>query len=105
MSATCPEIAQVGHAVSQVADGVACFHTDSMRNVLVRGIPDDVHAELQQRAQRRGQSLQQYLAAELTRLATQPTVEELFERVGKRSGGRVTFRAAVDDLDADRADR
>lgn len=76
-----------------------------MANVLVREIPDEVHAVLQQRARRRGQSLQQYLTGELTRLASQPSVEELFERVERRRGGRVGFRSAVDDLDADRADR
>jgi antitoxin FitA len=76
-----------------------------MPNVLVRDIPDDVHAALQRRAQNKGQSLQQYLAAELTRLASQPSVEELFHRVGRRRGGRVGLQTAVDDLDAERADR
>lgn len=76
-----------------------------MPNVLVRDLPDDVHAALQRRAARRGQSFQQYLASELTRLASQPSVDELFERVGRRRGGRVGFRTAVDDLDAERADR
>ena len=41
-----------------------------MSNVLVRDLPDDVHAGLQRRAAAAGQSLQQYLTAELTRLAT-----------------------------------
>ncbi|MFN2617724.1 MAG: hypothetical protein ABR581_11495, partial [Thermoleophilaceae bacterium] len=40
-----------------------------MSNILVRGLPEDVHAALQRRAERRGQSLQQYLVQELTRLA------------------------------------
>lgn len=42
-------------------------------NVLVRDIPDDVDAALQRRAERRGQSLQQYLADELRHLAEQPS--------------------------------
>ena len=58
-------------------------------NVLIRDLPDDVHAALQRRAERRGQSLQQYLAGELRRLATQPTVEEVLERVEQRRGGSV----------------
>ncbi|MBK6857173.1 MAG: hypothetical protein IPG97_11665 [Microthrixaceae bacterium] len=74
-----------------------------MPNVLVRDLPDDVHAALQLRAQRRGQSFQQYLTSELKRLAAQPTVEELFDRVGRRSGGRVGLQTAVADLDAERA--
>jgi plasmid stability protein len=76
-----------------------------MPNVLVRDLPDDVHAALQRRAQRRGQSLQQLLASELTRIAAQPTVEELFDRIERRSGGRVGLATAVDDLDAERSDR
>jgi plasmid stability protein len=76
-----------------------------MPNVLVRDIPDDVHAALQQRAKNRGQSFQQYLTTELTRLASQPSVEELLDRVSRRRGGRVGLRTAVDDLDAERADR
>jgi plasmid stability protein len=76
-----------------------------MPNVLVRGIPDDVHATLQRRAQSQGQSLQQYLAAELTRLASQPSVEELFERIGRRRGGTVGLQSAVEDLAAERGER
>lgn len=76
-----------------------------MPNILVRGIPDDVHASLQRRAERRGQSLQQYLESELTRLAARPSVEELFDRVERRRGGRVGLRTAVDDLDEGRGRR
>lgn len=76
-----------------------------MPNILVRDIPDDVHAALQLRAKRRGQSFQQYLTSELTRLASRPSVEELFDRVDSRRGGRVGLQTAVEDLDAERADR
>ncbi len=73
-----------------------------MSNILVRDLPDDVHGALQQRAERRGQSLQQYLTAELTRLVERPTPDELFARVGRRSGGRVGLTQAVVDLDTER---
>lgn len=76
-----------------------------MPNLLVRDLPDDVHAELHRRAAVRGQSLQQYLAVELTRLAGTPSVEDVLDRIGRRSGGRVGLSQAVTDLDADRADR
>lgn len=88
-----------------LADRPDCLHNASMPNVLVRDIPDDVHAALQLRAKRRGQSFQQYLTAELTRLASQPSVEELFDRVDRRRGGRVGLQTAVEDLAAGRADR
>lgn len=76
-----------------------------MPNVLVRGIPDDVHAALQQRAERRGQSLQQYLAAELRRLAERPSIDEVLERIAVRRGGRVGLAQAVRDLSEERAQR
>lgn len=73
-----------------------------MPNVLVRDLSDEVHAALQHRAERRGQSLQQYLAAELARLAGRPTTDELFERISRRRGGKVGLDQAVADLEADR---
>ena len=76
-----------------------------MPNVLVRDIPDDVHAALQRRAERRGQSLQQFLAAELRRLAERPAIDDVLDRIDRRRGGRVGLRQAADDLAEDRARR
>jgi plasmid stability protein len=76
-----------------------------MPNLLVRDVPDDVHAALQRRAERRGQSLQQYLAGELRRLAERPGVDEVLDRIGRRRGGRVGLRQAADDLAAERERR
>ncbi|HEX5365752.1 MAG TPA: hypothetical protein VFW63_03680 [Acidimicrobiales bacterium] len=76
-----------------------------MPNVLVRDIPEEVHAALQRHAELRGQSLQQYLATELSRLAERPSVDELFVRISKRRGGRVGLEAAVADLADERTRR
>lgn len=73
-----------------------------MPNVLVRDLPDDVHAELQRRARAKGQSLQQYLTTELERMARLPTVDDLLERVSRRTGGRVGLAQAATDLAAGR---
>lgn len=73
-----------------------------MTNVLVRDIPEDVHAALQRRAERRGQSLQQYLATELQRIAERPTLDEVLDRVERRRGGTVGLRQAVADLRSER---
>ena len=81
---------------------LVCYRFVSM-NVLVRDIPDDVHAALQRRAERRGQSLQQYLAGELRRLAERPSVEDVLDEVDRRRGGQVGFAQAVEDLAAERA--
>lgn len=76
-----------------------------MPNVLVRDIPEEVHAALQQRAQQRGQSLQQYLAGELKRLAERPALHDVLDRIGRRRGGRVGLGQAVDDIAEERARR
>jgi antitoxin FitA len=76
-----------------------------MTNVLIRDLPDDVHAGLQRRAADAGQSLQQYLSSELTRLATMPTLQEVLARIRQHSGGRVGLANAVADLDEARAQR
>ncbi len=73
-----------------------------MVNVLVRDLPEDVHAALQRRAEQRGQSLQQYLAAELKRLADRPTLEEVLDRIDRRRGGSVGLRRAAADLAEER---
>ena len=75
-----------------------------MPNVLVRDLPDDVHASLQRRAESAGQSLQQYLATELTRLASMPTMDDVLARIARRNGGRVGLERAVADLDEERGD-
>jgi hypothetical protein len=73
-----------------------------MPNVLVRDLPDEVHAQLQRRAESQGQSLQQYLVFELRRLAERPTLDEILDRIERRHGGRVGFDQAVADLTEDR---
>jgi hypothetical protein len=69
-----------------------------MTNVLVRGLTAETHRELVRRAEERGQSLQQYLAAELTRLAVSPTLEDVLRRIDTRRGGRVGFAEASADV-------
>ncbi len=73
-----------------------------MPNVLVRDLPDDVHAKLQARAAERGQSLQQYLAGEMRRLAERPTMDEVLGRIATRRGGTVGFEQALSDLAVER---
>jgi len=74
-----------------------------MTNVLIRDLTEETHRELLRRAQERGQSLQQYLAGELTRLAVSPTLEDVLRRVHTRRGGRVGLAQAAADLADERA--
>jgi antitoxin FitA len=59
-----------------------------MPNVLVRDLPDDVHARLQRRAETQGQSLQRFLSTELTRLATAPSMSDVLARIARHKGPR-----------------
>jgi plasmid stability protein len=74
-----------------------------MANLLVRDLPDDVHAVLQQRAKQEGRSLQQYVTRELTRIAQRPSLGDLLDRIERRVGGTVGFTQAVTDLDQERS--
>jgi hypothetical protein len=76
-----------------------------MINVLIRNLTEETHRELLRRAEERGQSLQQYLAAELARLAVSPTLEDVLRRVDTRSGGRVGLSQAAADLADERSNR
>ena len=76
-----------------------------MPHVLVRDVPEDVHAALQRQAERRHQSLQQYLAGELRRLAERRSIIEVLDEVEKQQGGRVGLATAVADLDDERLRR
>lgn len=49
------------------------MHYACMPNVQVRDVPDDVHKALVRRAEQAGQSLQQFLAAQLGVIAATPT--------------------------------
>jgi plasmid stability protein len=74
-----------------------------MASLLVRDLPDDVHAALQQRAKREGQSLQQYVTRELTRIAHRPSLGEVLDRIERRAGGTVGLAEALDDLAGERS--
>jgi hypothetical protein len=74
-----------------------------MPNVLIRDLSEETHQGLLQKAEERGQSLQQYLASELTRLAASPSLEEVLGRIDARTGGRVGLAQAAADLAAERS--
>jgi antitoxin FitA len=60
------------------------MHGDSMGdmpNVHIRGVPDDVHRRLKSQAALTGQSLNEYLLAQVTEIATRPTIPELIARI------------------------
>jgi antitoxin FitA len=76
-----------------------------MPSIQIKDVPPDVHAELRRRAALAGQSLQEYLLARLQEDVSHPDLDELLTRAGGRSGGRVSFAAAVSTIRRDRQAR
>lgn len=76
-----------------------------MPHIQVRDVSDEVHEALVRRAAAAGQSLQQYLAAQLSLIAATPTLAEVLDRIAGRHGGRLDPQEAVADLEAERAGR
>ena len=81
------------------------MYSACMPNVQVRGVPDDIHRELVRRAERAGQSLQQFLATQLALLAASPSLDDVLDRIEERGGGQLSPAAAIVALEAERARR
>jgi plasmid stability protein len=56
--------------------------------ITIRDVPEEVQDELAARAARQGQSMQEYLRAELERLAARPSIDAWLRQVRRRK--RVT---------------
>ncbi len=76
-----------------------------MPNVQVRDVPAEVHEVLVRRAELAGQSLQQYLAAQLAAIAATPSVEEVLDRIERRSTGQLSAEDAMAAIRDERARR
>ena len=53
--------------------------------IQIRNVPDDVHKALKIRATKEGMSLSDFLLREMTKVAEQPTLEEMIERIRRRA--------------------
>lgn len=76
-----------------------------MPAITIRNVPDSVRDELAARAARSGRSLQEYLAGELTRLASRPSVDDVVARARSRvhaAGRQLDVESLLDDRDAER---
>jgi antitoxin FitA len=73
--------------------------------ITIRDVPEKVRDELAARAALQGKSMQEFLRAELERLATRPSVEAWLNQVRrrKRAGDtRVSVELILKGRDADR---
>jgi plasmid stability protein len=69
--------------------------------IQLRNVPEDLHRKLKTRAAAAGLSLSDYLLREIRKSADRPTVQELLERLRRRS----TPRLRESPADAVRAER
>jgi antitoxin FitA len=73
-----------------------------MPSVQIKDVPERTHAVLRRRAAAAHQSLQEYLRSWLIAEANEPTLDEVLDRAGGRSGGAVPLKDAVAALRTDR---
>jgi plasmid stability protein len=73
-----------------------------MSTILIRGVPERTHAILRQRAAAAHQSLQEYLLQHLIEEADRPTLDEVLDAAGSRSGGSVSVDEVNSIIRADR---
>ena len=60
----------------------------AMPTIQVKDVPEETHRILRRRAAEAHQSLQEYLRSRLIADASEPTLDEVLDRIGHRSGGR-----------------
>jgi plasmid stability protein len=53
--------------------------------IQIRNVPEPIHRTLKTRAAQAGMTLSDYLLAEVEQVATRPTIDELAERIQRRS--------------------
>ena len=89
---------QLAHPPSRLTVDMrlTCTHAYHMsKMVQIRNVPEALHRKLKGRAADAGQTLSDYLLAELERLAARPTRDEMLTRLHGRKRVTLKTRAAV----------
>ncbi len=83
-----------------------CWHYESMAvQINIRDVPEKVRDELAARAALQGKSMQEFLRAELERLAARPSIDAWAEQVRKRKRAtqtRISSKQLLENRNADR---
>jgi plasmid stability protein len=83
-----------------------CWHYESMAiQINIRDVPERVRDELAARAALQGKSMQEFLRAELERLAARPSIDAWLQQVRKRKHAtqtRVSSKQILENRNADR---
>jgi plasmid stability protein len=73
--------------------------------ITIRRVPAEVRDELAARAAQQGKSMQEFLRAELERIAAHPPIDRVIERIRERKAAaatRITPEEILTQRDADR---
>jgi hypothetical protein len=96
----------LGAFVNMLAKGHHCWHYESMAiQINIRDVPEKVRDELAARAALQGKSMQEYLRAELERLASRPSIDAWLQQVRKRKRASQTRISSKQILESRNADR
>jgi plasmid stability protein len=92
--ASCLSLAKCSH----------CWHYESMAvQINIRDVPEEVRDELAARAALQGKSMQEFLRAELERLAARPSIDAWLQQVRKRATQtRISSKQILENRNADR---
>jgi len=83
-----------------------CWHYASVAvQINIRDVPEKVRDELASRAAMQGKSMQEFLRAELERLAARPSIDAWLQQVRKRKRAAQTRISSEQILDSRNADR
>jgi antitoxin FitA len=74
----------------------------AMKNIQIRNVPEKTHSVLMRRAAAAGMSLQGYLLSMINAAAGKPSIEDVLQRVERRSGAAISMREVVAALREDR---
>jgi plasmid stability protein len=95
-------VAPVKHACKILA----CWHYEIIAiQINIRDVPEKVRDELAARAALQGKSMQEFLRAELERLAARPSIDAWLQQVRKRKRAtqtRISSKQILENRNADR---
>lgn len=75
-----------------------CLQDACMPAITIRHVPQETRDALATRAARAGQSLQEFLLAELGRIASTPTLDEWMEHIHASRGSRPGTEIGADEI-------
>jgi hypothetical protein len=96
-------IKKEGHFGLLLDNPAKCLHNDSMTSILIRDVPPKVHNALQEAAEAKGHSLQQYLVMEIAKIAEKSQIEERLKKLNRAALPKIKASTIVDAINSERS--